>query len=393
MQEKLGRFKLLKGVEANIRADGSVDVDDEVLADRDWVMASIHSGFDKDLTERVLAAMENPHVDCIGHLTGRKLNRRAPADVDLERVVEKALETGTFLEINAQPDRLDLRDAHARLAGEAGVKIVISSDSHEIPALSNLEFGVAQARRAWLGPGSDPEHAPLGRGQEAAQEVKYRAVIFDLWQTLVPWPADAAEGYYRWMADAYGAPYERFHDAWTSSFRERATGPIEDNLRSVATALAVEPDFDRVLAWRLDWTRRSLVPRPDAVPTIEALRARGQKVGLITVCSQEVADLWDETPFAGLFDATVFSSSVGLSKPDLRDLRARLRATRRRSGRLPVRRRRGERRAAGRRASRDDGPPAESAGRGAHARRRSVAGRVDRAPLRGRRSDQVTQCY
>ena len=151
VQKELGRFKLLKGVEANIRADGSVDVDDEVLADRDWVMASIHSGLDKDLTERVLSAMDNPNVDCIGHLTGRKLNRREPADVDLERVVERALETGTFLEINAQPDRLDLRDAHARLAGEAGVKIVISSDSHEIPALSNLEFGVAQARRAWLG--------------------------------------------------------------------------------------------------------------------------------------------------------------------------------------------------------------------------------------------------
>ena len=152
VQAKLGRFRLLKGVEANIRANGEVDVADEVLADRDWVMASVHSALDKDLTDRVLSAMDNPHVDCIGHLTGRKLNRREPADVDLERVVEKALETGTFLEINAQPDRLDLRDAHARLAGEAGVKIVISSDSHEIPALSNLEFGVAQARRAWLGP-------------------------------------------------------------------------------------------------------------------------------------------------------------------------------------------------------------------------------------------------
>jgi DNA polymerase (family X) len=152
LQAKLGRFKLLKGVEANIRANGEVDVPEDVLAQRDWVMASIHSGFDKDLTDRVLAAMDNPHVDCIGHLTGRKLNRRGPADVDFDRVVEKALETGTFLEINAQPDRLDLRDAHARMAGEAGVMIVISSDSHEIAALSNLEFGVAQARRAWLGP-------------------------------------------------------------------------------------------------------------------------------------------------------------------------------------------------------------------------------------------------
>jgi DNA polymerase (family 10) len=152
VQERMGRFKLVRGIEVNIRANGTIDVDDEVLADRDWVMASVHSGFDRDLTERVLAAMENPHVDCIGHLTGRKLNRREPADVDFERIVEKALETGTFLEINAQPDRLDLRDAHARHAGEAGIKIVISSDSHEVAALANLEFGVAQARRAWLGP-------------------------------------------------------------------------------------------------------------------------------------------------------------------------------------------------------------------------------------------------
>jgi DNA polymerase (family X) len=152
VQERLGRFRLLRGIEVNIRANGEVDVDEEILAMREWVMASVHSQFDRDLTGRVLAAMENPRVHCIGHLTGRKLNRRGPADIDLERVVEKALETGTFLEINAQPDRLDLRDAHARLAGEAGVKIVISSDAHEVGALSNLEFGVAQARRAWLGP-------------------------------------------------------------------------------------------------------------------------------------------------------------------------------------------------------------------------------------------------
>ena len=152
VQERLGRFKLVRGIEVNIRANGELDVDDDTLAQRDWVMASVHSGFDKDLTGRVLAAMENPNVDCIGHLTGRKLNRRPPADIDLEKVVENALETGTFLEINAQPDRLDLRDAHARLAGEAGVKVAISSDAHQISALSNLEFGVAQARRAWLGP-------------------------------------------------------------------------------------------------------------------------------------------------------------------------------------------------------------------------------------------------
>src|SRR5207247_2428096 len=106
--------------------------------------------FDRNGTERVLAAMENPHVDCIGHLTARKINIRPPADVDVEKVVTKAVETGTFLEINSQPNRLDLRDAHARLAGEAGVKIAVNTDSHELRALQHIEMGVAQARRAWL---------------------------------------------------------------------------------------------------------------------------------------------------------------------------------------------------------------------------------------------------
>jgi DNA polymerase (family X) len=94
--------------------------------------------------------MENPHVHCIGHLTGRKLNRRDPMEIDIERVVAKAVETGTFLEINSQPDRLDLRDVHARVAGEAGAYVVVSSDAHQVKALDYVEFGIAQARRAWL---------------------------------------------------------------------------------------------------------------------------------------------------------------------------------------------------------------------------------------------------
>ncbi len=147
---QLKPFRLLKGVEVNIRADGSLDLPDEELAALDWVMASVHSSFDRDSTGRVLAAMESPHVDCIGHLTGRKIGKRLPADVDVERVVEKALETGTFLELNSQPDRLDLRDVHARLAGEAGVPLVVSSDGHRPHELAFVELGVAQARRAWL---------------------------------------------------------------------------------------------------------------------------------------------------------------------------------------------------------------------------------------------------
>ena len=147
---RLAPFTILRGVEVNIRADGSLDLTDDELAGRDWVMASLHVSFDKNPTERVLAAMENPHVDCIGHLTARKINKRPAADLDVGRVVEQAVETGTFLEINGQPDRLDLRDTHARLAGEAGVKILVSSDAHSIAALSYLDLAVAQARRAWL---------------------------------------------------------------------------------------------------------------------------------------------------------------------------------------------------------------------------------------------------
>jgi DNA polymerase (family 10) len=150
LNERLAPFTILHGVEVNIRADGSLDLGDDELAGRDWVMASLHVSFDKNPTERVLAAMENPHVDCIGHLTARKINKRPAADVDVGRVVEQAVETGTFLEINGQPDRLDLRDTHARLAGEAGVKILVSSDAHSIAALSYLDLAVAQARRAWL---------------------------------------------------------------------------------------------------------------------------------------------------------------------------------------------------------------------------------------------------
>jgi DNA polymerase (family X) len=147
---RLQPFRILKGIEVNIRIDGSLSLPDEVLAKRDWVMASLHAAFDRDPTERVLTAMKNPHVDCIGHLTARKINIRPPADVDIERVVAQALETGTFLEINSQPNRLDLRDTHARLAGEAGVKIVVNTDAHELRALEHMDMGVAQARRAWL---------------------------------------------------------------------------------------------------------------------------------------------------------------------------------------------------------------------------------------------------
>ena len=143
-------FRVLRGIEANIKADGSLDVSDDVLAQLDWVIASLHTSFDRNPTERILGAIDNPHVDCIGHLTGRRLLKREGAAVDVERVVERAAETGTALEINSQPDRLDLRDAHARLAVEAGVWIPITTDAHSLGAFDYAELGVAQARRAWL---------------------------------------------------------------------------------------------------------------------------------------------------------------------------------------------------------------------------------------------------
>ena len=147
---RLDSFRVLRGVEANINAKGIVDLPDELLAQLDWVVASLHTSFDKNPTERVLAAIDNPHVDCIGHLTGRRISRRHGADLDIDRVIRRAVETGTALEINGQPDRLDMRDAHARLAGEAGVLIPVNTDAHSVDSLAYAELGIGQARRAWL---------------------------------------------------------------------------------------------------------------------------------------------------------------------------------------------------------------------------------------------------
>jgi DNA polymerase (family 10) len=150
LNDRLAPFRLLRGVEVNIRANGELDLADEGLAELDWVVASIHTAFERSPTERVLGAIENPNVHCIGHLTGRRLSRREGADVDIERVVERAAATGTALEINSQPDRLDMRDTHARLAGEAGAWVCISSDAHSVRALDFVELGASQARRGWL---------------------------------------------------------------------------------------------------------------------------------------------------------------------------------------------------------------------------------------------------
>ena len=150
MRARYPKLRILAGVEANIRSNGEVDVPDDELAALDWVVASVHNAPHNRPTERVLEALDNPHVDCIGHLTGRRIGTRGPRDVDVARVIEKALEVGCFLEINGQPDRLDLQDVHARAAKEAGLKLVVTSDAHQVAAQGYVELGIGQARRGWL---------------------------------------------------------------------------------------------------------------------------------------------------------------------------------------------------------------------------------------------------
>lgn len=148
-------FRLLCGSEVNIGLDGELDYPDDLVEALDWVVASVHTSFsiaEEAMTERVLAAIENPGVDCIGHLTGRLIGRREPYGIDVEAVAEAAARTGTMLEINGNPNRRDLSEHHARLAREAGVTIVLNTDAHGIDTLDNIAYAVATARRAWLTP-------------------------------------------------------------------------------------------------------------------------------------------------------------------------------------------------------------------------------------------------
>jgi len=150
---ELKGITVLPGTETNVLLDGSLDYEDSVLEQLDWVVASLHTSFrlsEKEQTERMLRAMEHPLVDVIGHPTGRLIERRAPYPIDVDRVIAKAVETGTFLEINANPDRRDLNDVYAKAAGEAGVTLLIDSDAHRPHTLANMRYGVATARRAWL---------------------------------------------------------------------------------------------------------------------------------------------------------------------------------------------------------------------------------------------------
>lgn len=152
--EAVPGVRLLRGVEVDILADGSLDLDDEILSELDVVVASIHSGLRQDkeqLTRRLLRAIENPHVDIIGHPTGRILGERPAYEVDIDRVLEAAARRRTALEINASPERLDLNDRLARRAAEAGVLLAVNTDAHDTAQLKAfMPFGIGVARRAWL---------------------------------------------------------------------------------------------------------------------------------------------------------------------------------------------------------------------------------------------------
>lgn len=159
-------FHILHGTEMEIRADGTMDFPDDVLAELDFVIASLHVSLSQpreQVTERVLAAIHNPHVDMMGHLTGRLLPDRTGADLDIEEVLKAAAETGTILEVNANPRRLDLRDVHVRRAVELGVMIAINTDAHSAPDLDLMHYGVAVAQRGWATPVSVVNTWPIDR--------------------------------------------------------------------------------------------------------------------------------------------------------------------------------------------------------------------------------------
>jgi len=153
LNEKLKGITLLAGTEVDILADGSLDFDNKVLAELDYVVASIHSGLSsprEKVTGRTLKAMDNPYVNCIAHPTGRLIGEREPMDIDIAAVINHAVQTHTALEVNANPYRLDLKDTHCKMAIEAGVMLAISTDAHSIDCLTLMGFGVTTAARGWV---------------------------------------------------------------------------------------------------------------------------------------------------------------------------------------------------------------------------------------------------
>ncbi len=164
-QDQVPEVRLLRGIEVDILADGSLDLDLDLLADLDLVVASVHSVFAQDpatMTARLVAALETGVVDILGHPTGRKINRREGYTFDFDAVVEAAVAQGVALEINAAPERLDLDDVLARRARQRGAMVSINSDAHRRESLAQMRYGVAQARRAWLTAEDVLNTKPLG---------------------------------------------------------------------------------------------------------------------------------------------------------------------------------------------------------------------------------------
>jgi DNA polymerase (family 10) len=173
--ERVEGIELLAGSEVNILPDGSLDYEDELLDRLDWIIASAHTSFGMDeraMTERIVAAIEHPLVDAIGHPTGRKIDQREPYALDLEAVFAAATRTGTMLEINANPDRRDLSDVNARAAVRAGVTLLIDSDAHRTRTLQNMRWGVATARRAWLTRDHVANTRPWGEFQRLRKQLR-----------------------------------------------------------------------------------------------------------------------------------------------------------------------------------------------------------------------------
>jgi DNA polymerase (family 10) len=153
VNERVEGIRVLAGSEVNILPDGSPDYDDDLLAQLDWVIASVHTAFSmssQEMTRRIVRAIEHPYIDAIGHPTGRKIERRRGYAVDVEEIIAAAARTGTMLEINSAPDRRDLDDLNARSAAAAGVRVLVDSDAHGADTLWHVRWGIATARRAWL---------------------------------------------------------------------------------------------------------------------------------------------------------------------------------------------------------------------------------------------------
>jgi DNA polymerase (family 10) len=166
LNDKLDGFTVLKGAEVDILADGRLDLPDKILSRLDLVVAAVHYKFDlsrKAQTERIISAMDNRHVSIIAHPTGRLIGEREPYELDMEVVIAAASERGCHLELNADPDRLDLTEIHAHAAKSAGVRLAISTDAHSTAGFANMRFGVDQARRGWLEAGDVINTQPLSR--------------------------------------------------------------------------------------------------------------------------------------------------------------------------------------------------------------------------------------